>query len=366
MSADKKPSLGEFADEHEKERMAENAAIARKLRAANALLKDREEELAEAKALLAAHEALDEATIAPPKWLTPKPRKGAQHKAIASLVLTDIHWGEKVEPEEVGWVNCYNLEIAEQRIRRTAEGCIKLCRDYLSGVEYEGLSLMLGGDLISGRLHEGLKKTDLQTPTESVIPVMEAILAAIEMLADHFGQVAINAVTGNHGRNTKKPEAKRRVAESFDALIYRLIARELRGDDRITMRVAPGADAHFQVYDTRYVLTHGDEFRGGSGIAGALSPLLLGTHRKQRRDQHAEKITGIEQTWDVMVLGHFHQSIKHDDFIVSGAVIGYNEFARSKQYKPEIAQAAMWLTTPERGVTAHMPVHLQDREAEGW
>lgn len=29
-------------------------------------------------------------------------------------------------------------------------------------------------------------------------------------------------------------------------------------------------------------------------------------------------------------------------------------------------QCPLWLTTPERGITAYMPVHLLDRDAEGW
>lgn len=352
--------LEQFADEKAQAVYEENAEIARSNRVLRQAVRDREEELAAVKKRLDVYEALDAAQVAPPKWLTPKARKGERHLAIPSLLVTDIHWGEKVVPDEIGGLNCYDTQIAEQRIRRAAEGSVKLCRDYLSGVEYEGLSLMLGGDLLSGDIHDELRETNVETTTESVVWVMEALIAATRVLADHFGKVSIEAVTGNHGRTTKKPRAKRRAQDSYDGLVYRLMARELAGDARINMRVAKGPDAHFKVYDTSYCLTHGDQFRGGSGISGALAPLLLGVHRKRRRDAKAGT------PWDVLVMGHFHTSHFLGDLIVGGAVVGYNEYAYSIQAPPEEARTAMWLNTPERGITTYMPVHLQDREAEGW
>ena len=353
-------SLEEFADERAVAVHEENAAIARENRVLRQALRDKDEQLVELRQRLGLHEALDDATIAPPKWLTPKARKGARHAAIPSLLLTDIHWGEKIEPAEIGGINCYDTGIAEQRIQRAAEGAVRLCRDYLSGVEYEGANLMLGGDLLSGGIHDELRETDMQTAVECVVPVMEALLAGVNVLADHFGRVSVEAVVGNHGRTTRKPRAKKRAQDSYDGLVYSLMARELSRDERVTMRVATGPDAHFSVYGTRYCLTHGDQFKGGSGLSGALAPLMLGVHRKRRRDASADN------PWDVLVMGHFHQSFFHHDFIVGGAVVGYNEFAYQKNYVPEPAKAALWLNTPERGISTYMPVHVQDREAEGW
>ena len=352
--------LEQYADERAQAVFEENASIARDNRVLRQTLRDKDEQLIALRQRLGLHEALDAATIAPPKWLTPKARKGAKHCAIPSLLLTDIHWGEKIEPAEIGGINCYDTTIAERRIQRAAEGAVRLCRDYLSGVEYEGLSLMLGGDLLSGGIHDELRETDMQTAVECVVPVLEALLAAVALLAEHFGRVSVDAVVGNHGRTTKKPRAKKRAQDSYDGLVYSLMARELAKDSRVTMRVATGPDSHFGIYGTRYCLTHGDQFKGGSGISGALAPLMLGVHRKRRRDASAGN------PWDVLVMGHFHQSFFHHDFIVGGAVVGYNEFAYQKNYVPEPAKAAMWLNTPERGISTYMPVHLTDREAEGW
>lgn len=361
MTNPQKP-LDEWADEKAKAVYEENAAIARKNRALTQLLRERDDELADLRHRLEVVGAFDEAAISPPKWLTPKAKKGAsKHRAIPSMMLTDIHWGEVVDPGEINELNCYNPEIAAARIRRAGERAIRLCQTYLGGgVAYDGFSLMLGGDLVSGQLHEELRETDAATAVESVVPVMECLLGVVNMLADAFGRVSIEAVVGNHGRTTRKPRSKKRAKDNYDGLVYQLMARELKNDERVTMRVADGADAHFRVYETAYCLTHGDQFKGGSGISGALAPLMLGVHRKRRRDAKSGT------TWDMLVMGHFHQSIFHQDILVSGAVIGYNEYAFIKNLPPENARAALWLTTPERGVTTYMPVELTDREAEGW
>lgn len=352
--------LEQYADEKAQAKYAENAEIARTNRALRAELQERAEELAAVRKRLDVYEALDAATVAPPPWLVPAARKKEKRVAIPSMLLTDIHWGEDVRPEEIDGLNCYNRRIAEQRIKRGAEGAVKICRDYLSGLEYEGLNLMLGGDLLSGDIHDELRETNVEATTESVVGVLESLVAAIRMLTDHFGKVHIAAVTGNHGRTTKKPRAKRRARDSFDGLVYQLIAREVRSDPRITMQVATGPDAHFSVYNTRFCLSHGDGFKGGSGISGAMAPLLLGVHRKRRRDAQSGN------PWDVLVIGHFHQSLFLRDLIVGGAVVGYNEFAYSINAMPEPAQSALWLNTPQRGITAYYPVHLQDAKAENW
>ncbi len=353
-------SLDTWMGEQTEARFVENQEIARTARVLRSQLVERSAEMETIRRKLGVYESLDAAHIAPPKWLVPPARKKAAHKAIPSLLLTDIHWGERIRPEEVGGVNAYDTQIAEQRIKQAAGGTIKLCRDYFSGLEYEGLSLMLGGDLLSGDIHEELRETNVEATTESVVGVLESLVAGIRVLSDFFGMVHIAAVVGNHGRTTKKPRSKNRSGDSFDGLVYQLVARELRTNPGITMQIATAADIHFPVYNTRYCLTHGDQFKGGSGISGAMAPLLLGVHRKRRRDAESGN------PWDVLVMGHFHTSYFLRDLIVGGSVVGYNEYAYVNNLPVEEPMSALWLNTVEHGITTYNPVHLSDRKAEGW
>lgn len=361
MNARKPRTLDAYVEDHAQARFAENQDLARTARAARAVAAEREAEAAALRKRLELYEAVDAAKLAPPLWLAPKTPK-AGHRAIPSFVLTDWHWGEVVRPEEVDGLNSYSPAIAEQRMRRAFAGAITVCRDYLTGVEYDGIQVFLGGDLISGEPHAELRETNAETVAQSVVSIVEPLEAGINLLAKEFGRVHVAGVPGNHPRNTKKPIAKHRAADNFDTLIYRLLARDLRGRKDVTVQVAESADVQVTVYDTRYLLTHGDQFRGGSGISGALAPLLLGTHRKGRRQLAAGR------PYDVMVMGHFHQSIffPAKGLIVSGCGIGYNEWAYIQNFEPEPPQCALWLTTPERGISVSAPVFVADRRAEGW
>jgi hypothetical protein len=296
---------------------------------------------------------------AAPTWLTPaNPAKG--HRATLCLLLTDSHLDEEVDPAQIDGLNAYNRHIAEMRLERFFTSSVKLAKHYLSGVTYDGVVLMLGGDIFSGNIHEELQRTNADTLSGSVLHWLDPMRAGFELLAREFGKVHVAGTPGNHGRMTRKPIAKSRAADNLDFLFYRLLAREFSKDDRFTWEIPTSADTHIQVYETRYLLTHGDQFRGGSGIAGALSPLLLGAHRKTKRQAYAGR------PYDYMVLGHWHQTMAHKGLIVGGALKGYDEYAYIGNFDPEPPQQPLWITTPERGITFSAPVQVCDRAAEGW
>lgn len=309
--------------------------------------------------LLDLHDNLSASRIDPPQWLTPK-AKGSGHRGTACSILSDSHFDEVVSPSEVDYMNAYDRRIAERRLRRYFDRLISVPRDYLSGVDYDGLVLMLGGDLVSGNIHDELRETNEDTICGTVVHWTEQLSAGIRQAVDHYGKVHVPCVVGNHGRLTRKPRAKGRARDNFDWLIYKLLARDFAGDKRITFDIPDAADAMFNVYGTRFLLTHGDQFRGGSGIAGAFSPLMLGSHRKGRRQQAAGK------PYDWMVMGHWHQYIHARGLIVNGSSKGYDEYAFVSNFDPEQPQQALFTVTPEHGITFAAPIQVADRRKEGW
>lgn len=325
-----------------------------------AALKLAESERDKLRAQLHVIDALEARKVStPPTWLTPKnPAKG--HRATLCLLLTDTHFDEVVDPQQIQGLNAYNREIAEIRLRTWAQGAVKLAKHYLAGVKYDGVCLMLGGDIFSGNIHEELARTNEDTLFGSLLYWLDPLRAALELLAREFGRVHVAGTPGNHGRMTRKPIAKQRAADNLDWLLYRLLSRELAKDDRFTWNIPTSADTLVQVYDVRYNLTHGDQFRGGSGIAGALSPLMLGHARKSRRNQMAGN------PYDYMVLGHWHTTMAVKSLIVGGAMKGSDEYSYLGNFDHEPPQQPLWLTTPERGITFMAPIACMDRKAERW
>lgn len=351
--------MSSLADDLTPEEAAANQADRRRIKTLETEARARDAELADLRQQLDFTTAIDTAKIRPPRWLQP-PKAKAGKRAIACALLTDTHFQEIVRPAEIDWLNAYDDAIAEKRLREFTSNTVKLGRDYLAGVDYDGFTLMWGGDIFTGTIHDELNETNSQPLYAAVVDWIESLLAMEYELADFYGQVHNEVTYGNHGRDSKKPRAKGRAQHNIEWLLYRILERETRGDKRITWHIPDSADTTFSIYSTKFTLTHGDQFRGGSGIAGALSPLLLGSHRKTRRAM----ATG--RPYDVLVMGHFHQYLTLPGLIVGGTMKGMDEYAYLGNFGYEPPQQAFWLTTPERGITVHAPIHVLDRAAEGW
>lgn len=297
--------------------------------------------------------------VTPPDWMI-KPRgKGGKHKATPLSFFSDSHFDEVIHPEQVNFVNAYNRTIALGRLERFFQNTIELTKDYLAGLEYDGLVMPFGGDTFSGNIHDELKQTNEDTLAGSLIFWLDPMIAGIEMLAEHYGSVYIPLVVGNHPRGTPKPIHKMRVRDNFDWLFAQLLARHFAKDKRVTFNISESPDCEFRIYDKRFLLTHGDQFRGGSGISGLLSPMMIGNARKKDRQQ------AINSPYDYLLMGHWHQRINAMGVFVNGSMVGYNEYAFNNNFKFEPPQQTFFVVDPRWGVTITAPIHVVG-EDEGW
>lgn len=322
-------------------------------------LRLRDKELIRLQRELAVATRIDAGVRNPPEWTQPAASKN-DNVGIAAAQLTDTHFDEVVNPDEVGYINAYNREIAEIRFKRWVEKTIIVSRDYVAGVKIEGLFVPATGDLLSGDIHEELRNSNEDLLYSSADHWIDRLIAGIGTLSEEFGKVHVAAVVGNHGRSTMKPVFKGRARSNIEWLMWRQVARYFDSYDNVTIQVGDSMDLVVPIYNTRYLLTHGDQFKGGSGISGAFSPLALGMHRKSVRQ------SATDEPMDIMVMGHFHQYFQLPGLIVGGSMKGYDEYAYGLNLRPEKAQQAFWVTTPEHGPTIHAALHLQDRDKEGW
>lgn len=321
--------------------------------------RDALKEIKELREVLAAISVVEGNHAKAPSWAVKK-RRGGQHKGIVCHILSDLHLDEIVAPEEVEGLNAYSRGIALSRLERDVERAILLCRDYISGLQYDGMFLFLLGDLISGWIHEELNETNECPMLETIEFWLDPLSSAIGAFADEFKKVHVVGVVGNHGRTTRKPRAKQRVTTNMDWLIYRMLARDFRNDSRVTFQVPYSADTTVTVYDTEFLATHGDQFRGGSGISGVLAPLMTGTYRKSRRAMMTDRM------FDYIVMGHWHQYNQFKNIIVNGSTKGFDEYSYVSNFEYEPPQQALWVVTPENGITMSAPVLVADRKKEDW
>lgn len=289
---------------------------------------------------------------APPEW-TLRAKGSAKAPGVPTLFASDWHWAEVVYPKQVAGLNKYNLEIAHMRAHRLIEGTIDLLRAHMVNPTYPGIVFALGGDMVSGGIHEELLATDEVEIMPTLIDLFGVLVWCIKTLADEFGNVFIPCVTGNHGRATKKIRAKGRNYTSYDWLLYQFLAKFFENDKRISFLIPDGPDCLYRVYNHRYLLTHGDQARGGDGVIGMLGPVIRMDHRKRSRAGQ------IDQSYDTMLLGHFHQLTQLKRLIINGSLKGYDEYANANNFGFEPPQQALWMTHPTRGITFSMPVQVE-------
>lgn len=293
----------------------------------------------------------------PPEWLLREDSNKAL-PGVPTLFASDWHWGEVVDPDQIGGVNKYDITIAQRRAKEMIERAIDLLNNHVVNPSYPGIVFVLGGDMVSGDIHEELTATNEQEIMPVVLDLWGVLIWCITTLADKFGNVYVPCVTGNHGRNTKKMRAKGRVYTSFDWLLYSFLAKhfQAKGDKRVEFSIPAGPDCLYRVYNHRYLLTHGDQFRGGDGQIGAIGPLTRGNKKKLARN------TAIKREYDTMICGHWHQYMPLPRLIVNGSLKGYDEYANQMNFEHEPPQQALWLTHPNLGITFHMPVILERKK----
>lgn len=295
----------------------------------------------------------------PPTWLVKEGANGFRGMPI--LFGSDWHYGEVVRPEEVNGLNEFNSEVAAERIKKLALNTIDLCYNHMGRAKtiYPGIVFALGGDMISGDIHEELFATNDKTPQQCINELTDLIGGSIETLISKFGRVHVPCVTGNHGRASRKPRFKGRVYTSHEWNIYCNLAREFKRSKHVTFQIPNQTDARFSVYGHRYLLTHGDTLgvKGGDGIIGALGPIRRGEIKVRNAESQ------IDNDFDTMMIGHWHQYLPLPGLIVNNALKGYDEFARLALRAPySRASQALWFTHPEHGITAHWEVYLQGHD----
>ncbi len=308
---------------------------------------------------------LEDINTDPPTWIADTP---SGHSATPLLLITDTHFGEVVQPDEILGLNAYNAEIAEQRLQRAFENAVRVSKHYFGGkLKYDGIVLAFGGDIFTGEIHDELTETNDLTPIEAFDHYIDPMVAGIKLLRQEFGKVHVAGVDGNHDRRQKKKKAKRSVRSSWSWLFYRVLAREFSRFSTVTWQIPDSRDTVVPVYDTRFLLHHGDQFRGGSGISGALSPLMIGDARKRKKHDAAVRYTGREDLhFDIQLMGHFHHRIALPGVVVGGCLKGYDEYSMVQNYPYEPPSQELMVVTPEHGVTFQAPVWVQDRGEEGW
>lgn len=291
---------------------------------------------------------LAQSPIKVPEWKE-KPRTGSGYSGVPVAILSDLHYGEVVSLNQMGGTNQYNIDIAEKRLEDWTNSLIDLCFKHETWKgKYPGLVLCLGGDMISGDIHNELKETNSLPTLATTLRLAGVLKASILKLADAFGVVMVPCVTGNHGRMTHKPQAKDYNELNYETLLYLTLESSLKNDKRINFIFPNDTLVHFSIYGFNYALTHGNLLgvKGGDGIIGPIGPITRGVHKLVASESSKPNSNHV----DYVIMGHWHTAMRTRNIFVNGSLKGYDEYARTfLRTSFERPAQIMWFTHPEHG-----------------
>lgn len=283
-------------------------------------------------------------------------RRSGLREATAVAMASDWHVGEAVPPEKVAWRNAYSLEIARLRSERFFHGVTWLVENHRQAFAIEDIILWLGGDLITGYIHEELMETSEVSPIYGSRYARSLIVDGINLLLRDLDPAAINILCnhGNHGRTTRRPRAATGAENSFEHLMYLFLSDDFAAEPRVKVHVTTAEHLYFEVYGHQTRWMHGDGISYQGGIGGLLVPV----------NRALLRLESVHKTLTT-TMGHFHQYQSLPNVTVNGSMIGYNPYAMSKALPFEEPQQGFYLLDSRRGKCMSTPIWV-DSDAEPW
>lgn len=219
----------------------------------------------------------------------------------AVLLLSDWHAGLSVDNSK----NIFNMEICKERVEQLTSKTIRICQKE----NIDKLIVLIGGDMINGTIHTGLRVEQEEDVIQQIVDVSEILSQMLIEMNKYNIQLDVYSVFGNHSRiiSSKHDSLNR---ENFE----RMIPFYIKNRTGIPVHDSHGEDfIEFKVKDKRCVLSHGDK--------DSFNNLTINYTRL------------LGYTPDEIFIGHTHAYHEFDDcgteLIVNGSLIGSDDYAVS-------------------------------------
>ena len=223
----------------------------------------------------------------------------------AVLIASDWHVGLEVE----NYLNKYNLDICKERVSKLCERTIRYCK--LNNVDV--LHCCFLGDLLSGEIHNILRLQNQLSLSEQLVVTSELVSEFIYSLSKEIKYVTVHLINGNHDRTIQLKN------EALDRDTYLGVIREF-----VKLRIKDLSNVAF--IDN----THDDEITT-MNIKGYKFAAMHG-HNINRSKVSYQMNNVLDNMFDYILLGHFHQGEEHMQYktkvITNGSLVGSDMYAK--------------------------------------
>lgn len=246
------------------------------------------------------------------------------------VCLSDLHAGIEID----NWWNVYNTQILKNRLHKYLNEIRKIQKTHQCKICH----VVLGGDAISGAIHENLRLQNNENVIEQLKIVITYIGEFIYILKEWFESINIYSVSGNHSRLNPNKEYHLK-GEELEEMIPFCLKIQFAQNDKVSVcdYMACKIDSTISAFKTRgnklFYVVHGDHDTPSNVVKNLT--LMSGT-----------KPDGI-------IMGHRHNnalSTEHGVKIIQcGSVVGTDDYCVDKRISGEPEQC-VFITNEHRTI----------------
>jgi hypothetical protein len=278
-------------------------------------------------------------------------------ETIPVLIMSDIHYGQVVDPATVSGLNEYNAEIARKSIAECFSKGAYLIKLFKTQTAVKTIALAWLGDFISGEIHPELREGNDRTAIEASIELKQYLSEGCEYLLDETkAERLVIACTpgGNHGRTTKETRHGTAWKNNFEYLLYADMAwhyAKTKPDKRITVKLSKSYHNTLDLFGKyRLRLHHGNNIRYAGGVGGISIPVI------KKVDKWNKAMPSF-----LDIFGHFHQFRFGGSWICCPSMVGFDPYAISIGADYEEPAQLLLGIEKTRGLTKLEPILLGPR-----
>lgn len=257
------------------------------------------------------------------------PRKGLSRDGV--IFLSDLHMGAETD----NILDCYNPEILEKKLKYYIETSLA----YAEEQNIEEMYFLLGGDLISGIIHNVNRFDSRLNVSEQIIRVAYLLSDAINEVSERYN-VKVAITNGNHDRIVAERD-NHIEEENFTTFINEIIKLKLSENKRVEFLEQDDCTlTRFYIRGNKCVLIHGNNDRRNT----------------------INRLIEIDKTvFDFVFSGHWHKAEQwehnHTTIIVNGAFGGEGYAKNARLYNKPIQK---FMIFTEEGMMCSYDINLDN------
>ena len=280
-------------------------------------------------------------------------------KVEAVMQITDGHMGAVQDANEIEGFNAFNPDLCRSRQVDFASRFCKFVDRMRSGYPIKKCNVLVTGDLISGDIHRELQVTNAFPVTVQVVKAADVLVEQLAIVCQDFEEVVVHFIgEDNHGRLTKKPEAKQAGLNSLNYLVGVLAKAYLRDFCNLKFFIYPMHEKVVTCLNRNYLIAHGHGIRAWMGIP------WYSVERRSAKEAQARmqlimnhKLKMAEVGFHKMVAGHFHTDIDTDLYAFGPSVQGTDAYDHQCG-RYSVAGQVAWLIHEHHGDFARVNFKL--------